>query len=327
MAAHSKDAGYQAPEVTYQISDKPCQPVTITKDTRTAQAKLLAAKLEDFQEQFGAAKPFTSLVTFRIVGLVATPNYDSTGFSISNLVQTMLTSTQISNFMVPQEAVKQHPILGKLDFSLSQEVWGSQYIIVEFADREHQKAFMTNESCNPGMNFKDCEQPGKFMATPYGNPIAVLYEARDATKTFLMWVLGIIAALSALITMVTIGKVIADSRKETSVFRALGATRSQIAQIYLLYALMLGGLSFAFAFVVGGALALLIDLKTSAGLSVEAATALNTANLDKQFHLIGWNPLDLGLILALVLLTAILGACLPLLTNVRRNPINDMRNE
>lgn len=327
IEVHAKDSGFQMPDVVYEISNNPCQPVTISKDTRTAAAKLEAAKLEDFNAQFGLAKPQTSSISFRIVGLVSTPNYDATGFSISNLVQTMLTSTQISNYIVPTDALKKHPVLGALDFSDSQEVWGSNVTMIEFADREHQKDFLVSENCNIGFDYNACNQPDKFIGAPYGNPIAVLYEARDGAMSFLMWVLGIIATLSALIMMGTIGKVIADSRKETSVFRALGATRPQIAQIYLLYALMLGGLSFGLALIAGSALAVLIDMNTSPQLSVEAATALNTANLDKQFHLIGWNPSDLGLILGLILLTALAGAVLPLLTNIRRNPINDMRSE
>ncbi len=326
IATRANEPGYVLPEVVYQIPKDPCLPVVITRDTRNTQTKLIAAKTAEFDSQFGREPAQTSLIKFRIVGLMTVPNAFASGFSISALVQSILTSTQVSSWIVPTSAISQHPIFGKMDIQDSLDVMGGTMRIVEFADREHQKEFITNEGCKFENNDR-CDRPTDYTVMPYGNPLAVLYEARSATQNVFIWLLSIIAGLSALITMGTIGKVIADSRKETSVFRALGATRLHIGQIYLVYALMLGVLSFGFAMVVGAIVALTIDIKTTATLSVEAATALNTADLNKQFHLIGWSATDLLLIFGLVLLTALFGALIPLLANVRRNPINDMRSE
>jgi ABC-type antimicrobial peptide transport system permease subunit len=154
-----------------------------------------------------------------------------------------------------------------------------------------------------------------------------MYDSQEGFNQFLRILLLVIAGLCAIIMMGTVGKIIADSRKETSVFRAVGAKRLDIAQVYLLYAGTLAALAFLVSLVLGLAAALLVNAKFSGDLSVQAVLAFNSPDVNKVFHLIGFNALDLVGIFAFAVATGLISAFIPLLTNLRRNPIKDMREE
>jgi ABC-type antimicrobial peptide transport system permease subunit len=174
---------------------------------------------------------------------------------------------------------------------------------------------------------KECAKNNKFFIYPYGNPLAAIYDASAGFDDFKRWVLLVIGTLTAIIMMGTVGKVIADGRKETSVFRAVGAKRMDIDQIYLLYAALLAALSFAIAAVLGLIVALIFEVNFSPAVSVASVLAFNSPNADKVFHLIGFHGLDMLSIFAFAVIAGIASAILPLVTNTRRNPIKDMREE
>ena len=125
----------------------------------------------------------------------------------------------------------------------------------------------------------------------------------------------------------TVGRVIADSRRETAVFRAIGAKRLDIAQIYFTYTVFLAGLVATTALLIGFVAASIADSRWSAGLSIDALVAYNAQDLTRQVSLFGMNGGQLLLILGLVVVASLASAIVPLLTNIRRNPIRDMRDE
>ena len=51
----------------------------------------------------------------------------------------------------------------------------------------------------------------------------------------------VVGAIAGVILMGMIGRIIADSRKETAVFRAVGASRLAVAQVYVAYTVYLAG--------------------------------------------------------------------------------------
>jgi ABC-type antimicrobial peptide transport system permease subunit len=124
-----------------------------------------------------------------------------------------------------------------------------------------------------------------------------------------------------------VGKIIADSRRETAVFRALGATRFAVAQIYLTYSLFIAAFIMLLAFVVGSGTALLLSNRLSPDASVSAVLAYNAQDVHKQFTFYGLDITYVAIVLCMVVLAALLSTVLPLLTNMRRNPIRDMRDE
>jgi ABC-type antimicrobial peptide transport system permease subunit len=86
-------------------------------------------------------------------------------------------------------------------------------------------------------------------------------------------------------------------------------------------------LAYAIALIIALGAALFIDAKTTSTISSQAVLIFNSQDINKTFHLIGFNPLDLLEIAGFALGTGLLATFIPLLTNIRRNPVKDMREE
>ncbi len=127
--------------------------------------------------------------------------------------------------------------------------------------------------------------------------------------------------------MGVVGKLIADSRRETAVFRALGATRLDIAQIYFTYSLNIAILISVLSVTAGAVIAYLISQRLSPDLTVTAMLVYNSTDLSKQFSLFGLDPIYIGFVCLLILVSVAIATLIPLITNIRRNPIGDMRDE
>ena len=127
--------------------------------------------------------------------------------------------------------------------------------------------------------------------------------------------------------MLTISRTVADSRKESAIFRALGATRLDIAQIYVMYTLLLAGLIALFAIAAGLIGAGVIDVLYSAGFSTAARYIIMPRDLNTTFQLFTFDPLIIALAAVSIVAAALIGSILPLVRNTRRNPMKDMRDE
>jgi ABC-type antimicrobial peptide transport system permease subunit len=135
-----------------------------------------------------------------------------------------------------------------------------------------------------------------------------------------------VVAIAAIIMTGTVGRMIADSRRETAVFRAVGAGRLDIANVYTLYAVLLSVGIAGFALVVGILAAKVVEWRYWQMTTVQAQLAFGGSDLSLQFHLFKYNSK-----VVLVMLTAVgaglVSIILPLLRNIRRSPIKDMRDE
>lgn len=65
----------------------------------------------------------------------------------------------------------------------------------------------------------------------------------------------------------------------------------------------------------------------SPSLSASAVLAYNSQDLQKQFTLFGVDISYMLIIFGLILIATLLSTVIPLLTNIRRNPMRDMRDE
>ena len=122
-------------------------------------------------------------------------------------------------------------------------------------------------------------------------------------------------------------RVIIDSRRETAVFRALGAKRRDIASIYLAYSLIVALYISAFMLTLGFGIALIVNHLYSGNATDIAQIAYGSFNTIASFRLIGVNLLLLGALTLCVFAISLIAALPPLWRNVRRSPIRDMRDE
>jgi ABC-type antimicrobial peptide transport system permease subunit len=82
-----------------------------------------------------------------------------------------------------------------------------------------------------------------------------------------------------------------------------------------------------FAVGTGFLLAFWANSKMSDSLSVSSVLAFNTQDLTKRFTLVGFELKDIGYLVGLTIVAGLVSAVLPLLSNLKRSPVQDMRDE
>lgn len=329
QAAHGKEAGYEAPALMYRASSQPCQLPSVSRDNRTPSQRQADAKLTALREKFGQPAPIATTIPFVIVGFKPYNVFENDIGGIESYAAGILTPAIGNGWTIATSSAKTNPILNAIYNNPLNGIEDKPSFFVEFANRTDQRNYLERETCQATSSDvdPDCFKVGRIGGYPYGNPIAVLYDGLKPFQAFALWAVGAVMLLCTIIMVGTIGKVIADNRHETGIFRAIGATRHQVVQIYLMYTLLLGGLVAGTSLVFGAGLAGWAELRYGPQLSTTAVLAFNTADTGKAFHLFSWYWPDVLVFVAFILLSALLGAIIPLTTNVRRSPITDMREE
>lgn len=261
--------------------------------------------------------PLTRDVKLKIAGFVPTPDMTS-----NNIFASMFSS--INNWpstmpvILPAEVVAQDPFLR----TKSDAGFAMHYLFVDFANRADQKAFVAS-----GCSGEECMKSDSLFITAFGNIKVALEGTIEGGIKVMKWVVLGISVIAGLMLMMTISKVIADSRREIAVFRALGARRRDIAQIYFTYGFMLAGSSLVVAIVLAVIGALIFSAKFSGGLNTLMVEATGAFTLQTNTVLLGVNWLWLAAIAGVLFLASFIGILIPVLLSNRKNLMNIMRDE
>jgi hypothetical protein len=268
----------------------------------------------------------TRLVRFKIVGFIPTGQYNQN----ANIFETIFTTVNgwpgTLPFLVPAKVAEVDSLFrepsGLPDgFSFGPSGLGQLYF--DFATREQQKKFIAEASCQGD----ECVNSKKPSIVPFGSVKVVMEDVINGFMVGALWAVGAIAVIAGILIMLVISKVIADSIKEIAVFRALGARRFDIAQIYITYGLMLAGNALLIALIIAVGTAVVVSLNLS---EVWGQTLIQTVGAyDKpvQASLVGFEPWWLLAIGTVLLVAAFVGIIIPIFMNSRRNLMNLMREE
>lgn len=328
---------YRKPDLQYGLPTTACTTAPVVRDVRTKDQKASDAKQLQFEQLFGEQPAVESSVRFRVVGLVPDADY-SMAMNATQIIKSLVTSTLGSGWYAPLEAAQQNPTVKGLFFKEATANTAPRGYYAEFKTAAAARSFIDNENCEPDYNNYDpsslqnpaqkCLDAGKpFGVTAYGsNSLGLESAQRGFNKIFSLVGVGI-AVIASLIMMGTVGKMIADSRRETAVFRAIGAKKLDIAQIYILYTIFLSVLITIFALLVGLLAALWANAQWSAEVTQQALLAYNAQDLDKSFKLYALHLPDMLYLLAVAVGAGLLSAVFPLIRSLRRNPIRDMRDD
>jgi hypothetical protein len=334
---------YRKPSLQYGLPEA-CGAAPVIRDVRSKEQKTLDAKQEQFDQKFGKLPAAQSTLAFRVVGLVPDADY-SPSTSVTQIIKSLVTSSLGNGWYTPLEPVTQNPLISQLFFNADLNVTsGPPVYYAEFGEANQARRFIDKENCTPdysnyrpmsaeeAKNTEDpaqkCVNAGKpFGIGPYGSNSLGLESAKRGFGKIFGIAGAVVAVIACIIMMGTVGKMIADSRRETAVFRAIGAKKLDIAQIYLLYTLMLSALITVFAVLVGLGAALWVDAKWSAEITQHALVAYNAQDLSREFKLYSFYLPDMLYLLAIAVGAGLLSALFPLIRSLRRNPIRDMRDD
>jgi hypothetical protein len=339
---NKQNKDYKKPDLIYGLPERPCGPATITRDVRTAEQKKMEAKQEQFAQTFGKPTASETTVAFRVAGIVPDPPAQNAA-GVDQIISSLVASSLGSGWYSPIEEVMQQPLLaGFFNDPLARIMGEPPSYYAELPSAAQARAFIDQQTCTLDFSVFDkapvdgeIPNPAKaclaedkyFELSPFGSNSLALESASKQFGTFFMLAALVVAAIGAIIMMGTVGRMIADSRRETAVFRAIGAKRLDIAQIYLLYTALLSIMISAFA-VLGGLVAAMVTQRYFAEeITVQALVAYNARDLNQTFSLFGFYWPDLLFLTAIAIGIGLVSVAIPLIRNVRRNPIRDMRDD
>ncbi len=340
IEAHVGDKDYRQPDFTYNLPDpKTCQEPTVKNDMRTTAEKKADENQAAFDQEFGKdTTPVSYFVSFKVVGVSpveqSAGNQQSTSSrNLSDILSNLLETSGVGQ-AVPESLYNRIPDKSKYDdiftyaptyFFARNEDNRQRY--VEFATAAGAIKFVDEQSCTTQYD-NTCKPLGRpYQASLSFSNSAALDDIRTKATTWFNYALIGVIALAAVVMWITIGRTIADGRRETAVFRAIGFKRIDIAMVYVLYTILLSILVAACAVGIGFVGAVVMNQKFGPILTAQAQYGFGGLDLSKSVNLISVDTKQIGLLLLACLATGLVSMIIPLLRNVRRSPIRDMRDE
>lgn len=345
IKANARTPGYEKPDLVLELPTEPCAPVTVASDTRTDDEKQKEANRRAFDNQFTPQEePRAELLTFQVVGVLPTPQ--SGGGRLESVVAGIVGTTYGYGALIPSGLLAALPASLRHDAVLSLKpapddpttmmyfgpMGPEASYIASFPTVDRAKAFISSMACNDDGGgflgndyYTECGKP--FSVGTFGTSYLVVDDIARGARPYLLGLLGALFGVATIIIWAMMGRVIADSRRETAVFRAIGARRSDITSVYVIYSLWVALRIALFAALLGTAIALAVELLYSGRATNAAQLAYGVFDGDATFHFVTVPSLLWWSILGGILAMALVAITPPLLRNIRRNPIRDMRDE
>lgn len=336
---------YQEPSFIYKLPDPmKCENPVVASDTRTNEEKERDENQKIFDEKFNnATDPVSYFMTFKVVGISPSqpqgfnPNEleePQQASSLEDVIKDLLKTDGVGQVIpralydeLPGEYAEKYADLFtyKPQYFLGNEDNKARY--VEFASAVDAQKFIDEQGCKTRVDGKCYPLERDYqLFLSFTNSVALDDMRTRATQWFGYAMAGVIV-LAAIIMWIAIGRAIADGRRETAVFRAIGFKRIDISAVYVLYTIMLSFLVGIFAAGIGWIGAHIINRQISPDFTAQAQYAFGGLNMTKEVSLVGIDGQQLLLIFTACFATGLLSMIIPLLSNVRRSPISDMREE
>jgi len=343
ISANKNKKDYQKPSLIYALPDSAkCENARVASDTRTAEEKKQDANQKLFDSKFGKnTEPSSRFISFKIVGVSPTTEDNLNPEQIQNSQQARNASDIINNLLktdgigqaIPRSLYNKLP--NKADYAdvftyTPLYLFGNEDNIkryVEFTSAKDAQKFIDEQSCTVQYD-NTCQPKGRqYQATLAFSNSAAIDDMQRLVNSWLSYGMIGVMILAAIIMWTTIGRTIVDGRHETAVFRAIGFKRIDITAIYILYTIILSTFIAICAAVIGFACAHILDNQFSLDLTAQAQYSFGGLDLAKRINLVGYDWNQLLAIITACLVTGLLSVVLPLIRNVRRSPIQDMREE
>jgi len=335
MKDHADDASYQKPSLLYALPESACGDITIASDTRTKAEKEATATFEANQKKLGEYQaPRHQRLTFQIVGLVYAEAYGSDPTNLNEFMRGLFIGSagdmRGAAALIPRQLYTTLPEAQRFD-NLAEEPVGrfASANSEDFADRI--VAFSTVDDARQFIDTGCRRWSGScdklFYTDVYGSNYLLLDEMTTGFSRIFSIAFPVVLGLALVIIWFTVSRIMADNRKETAVYRAMGAKRGDIAAIYLTY-IGLVAMRITLLAGLGGVVAAFIIDRIYSPIATDAVAGSYGA----VAHLPAIQLFNLSSPLMWVVLVAIFAASFlasiqPLIRNVLRPPVEDMRSE
>ena len=336
MKNNENNKDYQKPSLIYNYPTEACGDIVIKEDTRTDTEREAETKLEETQKKLGTyVAPTHKLLTFQIVGVRYAQSFLDHTKSVDEYVKSLLTPQgDISYISIPIQLYNALPDNLKIDDiqkqesastvvqnALATEEFASR--ILEFSTVEDARAFLDNETCL--VSETDCNK--NFIGSPYGSNYLILNEISKLFSKIASIAFPTILGLAVVIMWFTISRIMTENRRETAIYRAMGAKRRDIVSIYLTYIFLIAIQIAIISLALGIAVAFAIDTFYGSTLTDTAVSVFGVIDGAPTFSLFYLKSPLLILIIGAIFVVSIIASIQPFIRNVRRSPIRDIHEE
>lgn len=321
---------YVKPTLLYAVpSSADCGAVVVQSDSRTSIEKKQAGNQKNYEKEIGTyiGEPEQHKVIVRGVGVSSDLGFEGeVSFSVAQIIKGIFSSSlgyqtwNIPSALLAKVPESSRPAAVFEPSSDTKTQFSIEAYLVEFTDKAEARELLSKAGFFGANN-------GSVYAAPFGSSSLVVDEMRSWFETALLWIVGVVSLVAIIILSGMIGRTIADGRKESAVFRAIGARRGDIARIYSTYTLLLSLRIVLFAAFFGIVSALALNMMLWHDATIGAQLAFGASNPKLEFHFIGFGSWYLPVIVAVIIGVGLLAMVIPLLRNSRRSPINDMRDD
>ncbi len=332
---NKNDSSYMPPALQYDYPDSPCGDIKTKQDNRTDDQKTADNAAIETQNKLGTyAPPEHYLTTFQIVGIASVQPFSKFDADITSYIRNLLSPQDtLRSAAIPIQRYENLPdnfkfhseTLDDNSDSLSAIVGNPNFAsrVLEFPTVEKANAFLDKETCR--VSNTDCHKP--YRADPYGSNYLILDEIGKLFRKIINVLLPVLASLSLVIIWFTISRIMMESRRETAIYRAMGATRMDISLIYITYVMILSSLISICSLVTGISVAFVINVTYGQRLTDIALTSLGVSSNGQSFSLFDLSSPLIWLMVGMIFVVSMLASLHPLIRNVMRPPIEDMREE
>lgn len=336
MTSNEGVEGYQKPSLIYEYPTEACGDIVVKEDTRNTLEKQVDAEMEETQKKLGTyIAPSHELVTFQIVGIKYAQPYTEYSENVEEYVKSLLVSQEggSSTLDIPIQMYEALPDSMKIDDILEansnppgllQSAASDDFMprVLEFATVSDARAFL-GETC--AMYETNCDK--KFHASPYGSNYLILDEIGKLFNRIASIAFPVVLGLATIIIWFTISRIMAENRKETAVYRAMGAKRGDVTAIYIVYVLLIALQITVVSIILGVAAAFAADYFYGSSLTDTAAAAFGIIGDAPKFSLISFESPLLLVIVGSIFAISLIASIQPLIRNTMRSPIRDIRDE
>ena len=360
------DSAQDKPKIIYNLPTTACGRVTIKQDNRTKDDKkqdeariALAKQTGEYQE------PHTEMITFQVVGIFPPTDQTTRGTTtqLTDIARDLLTNYTHQGAIIPLKLYRQLPNKASLDkiffpstvaknlasSGKALENAGFHPTVVEFTNYQDAINFMAfmngadilkNEQqidgpmkwlfgdpqayyCNRTVDHSKY----KFYTRPFGRNFATLQVIKSQSRALVLIVIGIISLIAAIILGLTMARVMSDSRHETAIFRAVGARRGDIAKVYLSYSLIIAVRIIITSLAFGMLISFTLNAIYGENLTILAKLSYGLFHHKINFTLFDINLVWLALLALAIIIMSLVAVLPPMLRNVVRNPIKDIKDQ
>ncbi len=337
MKANVNNKDYVKPSLTYNYPETACEDITVKSDTRTPAEKQSAAKAESDQKKLGTyTAPAHRLLTFEIVGLTYAQPFVYSPTNVADFTKGLLSgngylSPASGTVSIPTQMYNTLPESMRFD-NISQESRGP-YIalrnddfsnrVVAFNSINDAKKFLNEVGCRSG----DSSCSKLFYTDVYGSNYLLIEEIGKLFLQIISIAFPILLGLSLVIIWFTVSRIMSENRKETAVYRAMGAKRSDITAIYTTYIMLVALRIALLSLVLGTGTAYVLNMVYAPGINATASSVFGVIGNAPTFTMFDPSSPLLWAAVGLVFVVSLAASIQPLIRNVLRPPVQDMRNE